>query len=57
MLKAGYSQTTILHNISLEIRAKNRRPMNQILAIVYEMAQKSYRAKHPTGRFPKHLAR
>jgi hypothetical protein len=57
MLKPGYSQSTIEHNVAVELRARNRRPMRQILAIVYEKARKSYRHKHPRGRFPKHLER
>lgn len=55
MLKEGYSPSTIQRNIDIELRAKNHRPMRQILAIVYEKARKAYRRKHPRGRFPKHL--
>jgi hypothetical protein len=57
MLKEGYSPATIQHNVGVELRAKNRRTMRQILAIVYDKARKSYRRSHPRGRFPKHLER
>lgn len=57
MLKEGYSSSTIQHNIDKELKAKNHRPMRQILAIVYDKARKSYRRTHPRGRFPKHLER
>lgn len=57
MLKEGYSQRTIEHNVGVELKSKKRRPMRQILAIVYDKARKSYRRSHPVGRFPKHLVR
>jgi hypothetical protein len=57
MLREGYSKSTIDHNINVELRARERRPMRQILAIVYDKARKSYRRSHPKGRFPAYLTR
>jgi hypothetical protein len=54
-LKTGYSQKSIDKNIDIELKTK--RPMRQVLAIVYDHARREYRKKHPRGRFPKHLER
>lgn len=52
MLKSGYSPATIQRNLDVELRAKNRRSMRQILAIVYDKGAQSVPSKVPQRAVP-----
>jgi hypothetical protein len=52
-LKRGWSPQVIWSNVRL--LTSEGRPRKQALAIAFSSARKSYRGRHPRGRFPSHL--
>lgn len=54
-LKAGYSTRTVSANVSELVRSG--RTQGQATRIALDSARKSYRAKHPRGAFPSHIAK